>query len=92
MLVDAVRLGQGVDDLLRQHDGAAGLVELGLDHRELVTTQARHRIGLAHDVDEVRGDRLEQRVAGRMPQGVVDLLEAVEVQEMQRDKLAVPLG
>ena len=38
------------------------------------------------------GDGLEQPVAHRMPQRVVDVLEAVEVEEQHGDLLQVPLG
>lgn len=38
------------------------------------------------------GDRFQQLIADRMPERVVDLLEAVEIEEHQGDQVVVPVG
>ncbi len=61
-----------------------GFVELGdlfEEHRELVAAQPRHRIAGADARFDPSGDRHEELVADRMPEAVVDHLEAVEVEE-----------
>ena len=52
--------------------------------RELVATQARHHIAAAHRVAQHGGHLLQQPVAGGVPAGVVDQLEAIEVDVHQR--------
>ena len=92
VIADTIGLGQCIDDFLGQDHGALGRVELGLDHRELVAAEPGHGVGLAHHPLEVLGDGLEQLVADRVPEGIVDLLEAVEVHEVNREEFLVALG
>ena len=54
--------------------------------RELVTAEARHRVGGPHGGLEPPPDFLEHGVAGCMPEAVVDGLEVVEVDEHDRDR------
>jgi hypothetical protein len=58
-------------------------------HRELVAAQPRHQIGLAREGEEHLRQLLQQFVAGRMAAGVVDDLEAVEVDHDHRVLVAV---
>src|SRR5207248_11231193 len=57
------RLGRGAD--VRQY------------HRELVAAEARHGVRVAQGTGQPAGDLLQQQVAAVVPEGVVDLLEAV---------------
>ncbi len=57
---------------------------LGEDH-ELVAAQTSDRVAVAHQVFEALGDGDQQLVADLVPEVVVDRLEAVEVDEQQRD-------
>ena len=52
---------------------------------ELVAAEPRDRVAGPDRVGEALADRLEQRVAGRMTEAVVDGLEVVEVEEEHRD-------
>ena len=63
-----------------------GLVErlARQDHRELVAAQTGEHIGLPQAGAQLVGDPDEQLVAGVVAQGVVDRLEAVEVEDQQR--------
>ena len=77
------------------HDPQRDLVELpGLRRRdedeELLAAPAHDHVGLAQRLAQPLGDGDEDRVAGRVPVAVVDLLEVVEVDQEQRlDRLAV---
>jgi hypothetical protein len=66
-----------------------GLVDarhlLGQDD-ELVAAEPGHRVGRTHDPFEATGDLHEQVVPGGVAEGVVDELEAVEVQEQHRHR------
>ena len=55
------------------------------DHRELVAAQARHGVGGAHAGREARRDALQQLVAHLVAERVVDGLEAVQVDEHERE-------
>ena len=72
---------EDLDDLLghrRRHLGCRDALQ---DDRELVAAQPRHQIAGAHATGDALRDGLEQEIARFMTQGVVDDLEAVEVQE-----------
>jgi hypothetical protein len=56
--------------------------------RELVAAQARHGVHRAHQLLEAVGELPQQPVSGRMTERVVDLLEAIEVQEHHRRRQA----
>ena len=60
--------------------------EVGEHDRELVAAEPGQRVALAQRAAEALGDDLEQLVAVVVPERVVDLLEAVEVDEQHRDR------
>ena len=62
--------------------GAAGRAD---EHRELVAAEAREEILGPHLLREPVGHLTEQLVAALMPQDVIDLLEAIEVHEQERE-------
>ena len=70
--------------------GFGGIVDAHLHDRELVAADAGDRIDLAHAGAQRAPHLLEQEIAGRVAQGVVDVLEAVEVQQQQRRHVAAP--
>ncbi len=43
----------------------------GQDDGEFVAADARHRVGVAHQLPDPRGDALQQLVAGGVAEGVV---------------------
>ena len=71
-------LGEGDGELLAALD----------EHGELVAAEARDGVARARDLLEARGDLQQQLIADVVAEVVVDLLEAVEVDEQQRERLA----
>ena len=63
--------------------GAADVLE---QDRELVPAQPRGRVAGPQAAAQPPGDARQQLVAGGVPQGVVDRLEVVEVEEQDRDR------
>ena len=71
------------------------LVERTADqqHAELVAAEARDRVRIAHRFAQQLGDFAQHAVAGQVAAGVVDDLEAVEVEVTQHvRRLAAPRG
>ena len=54
-------------------------MQAGQKDDELVTAQSRDRVDIAQLFFQTHGDALEQQVADRVAEAVVDVLEAVEV-------------
>ena len=71
----------------RQDRGVERLLDAGLDDGEFVAADARDGVGVAHAMAQPLGHHLEQLVADRMAERVVDALEAVEI-EIEHRKLA----
>ena len=73
---------------------AAPRVDVGADHDELVAAQARDGVGHPHRGGQPRRQGEQHLVAGGVAEGVVDRLEAVEVEHEDRDvdALALPAG
>ena len=85
MAFDLVGLAQFVDDAPRQRRRAFHAANRGLQHDEFVAAEARHKVRVAHDGAQPVGDRAQQRIAGRVPERVVHLLELVEIDEQHRE-------
>ncbi len=66
--------------------------EIGGDDDELVSAETGEGIWGADDVAEAAGDVLEKLVADVVTEGVVDLLEAVEIDHEERGAGVVVLG
>ena len=67
-------------------------VGLRHQHRELVAGEAGDDVGGPHPLAQDRGDAADQVVAGLVPEAVVDLLEAVDVDDHHRALAAVAGG
>ena len=80
-VVDLERLAQHLEQSLGDELGAPGRRFAFDEHDELVAAEAGDRVGLSQRRRESRRDRLQQPVAGFVAEGVVDLLETVEVDE-----------
>lgn len=80
MSVEGVGRADHLDDAPGQHRGVVRAMDVAEDDREFVAAEARDRIDLAHAGTEALGHGAQERVADGMPQGVVDLLEPVEVE------------
>ena len=63
-------------------------VTAGLHHDKFVAAEPGHHVLNPRQRAQPLGDGAEQKVAAVMAEGVVDLLEAVEVDEVQRDLAA----
>ena len=67
------------------HQFGAGVHGRAVDQDdELVTAEPSHAVALAHDAGQPGGHRLQESIADRVPERVVDLLEAVQIDEKGR--------
>ena len=90
--VHADRLGERGPQPRRDLTGGGRVPHGREQHRELVATQPGHHVARPHAVHEPVRHHAEQPVTDRMPEGVVDLLEAVQVEQQQADVAAVRGG
>ncbi len=80
-----------VDQPRREYGQALPVGCLRTDDGELVSAKTRNNVGLAYAVAQAPGHRLEQFVAGRMTQRIVDSLELIEVDRHQGDFVAAAI-
>ena len=78
------QLEQAATELL----GFGCVVDAHLHDRELVAADPGDGVDLPYTGAEPHRDLLEQQIASRVPQGVVNVLEAVEVQQQERRHVA----
>ena len=83
MAVQIERPGKGIEGALGQAGGVPGVLQVGHDDGELVAAQPRHRVAGARAGIQARRRLLEQQVAERVAQGVVDQLEPIQVDEQK---------
>ena len=88
--VDDEGLGQALQHLARHQFRVMGVVKVGQDDREFVAAEPGHRIRFPDAAGQALGGLLEQFVTGVVAQGVVDLFEAVQVEEQDGDLGSVP--
>jgi len=81
------RLAQALGHLARVARPAGG----GQQHRELVAAEAGHGVARAQVAAQPGADEVLQQVAVVVAQRVVDVLEAVEVEQQHRDLAPVAL-
>ena len=62
------------------------------DDHELVASQAAHRVAAAHGLGQAVGHRAQQPIPDVVAERIVDVLEAVQVDEQHRHALARLLG
>src|SRR5215211_2947462 len=87
MTLDVEVVGDGREQALRQRFGSGWLRAFGRQDRKLVAADARQK-GTLGGATQALGDFAQERVAGRMPEDVIDLLQAVEI-HAQQGKAAV---
>jgi hypothetical protein len=75
------RLGHRRDDLVENHHHVTGFGEIADHHHELVAAQPGDDIGFPDTRLKPTGHLDQQFIAHRVPQGIVDRLEAVQVEE-----------
>ena len=83
-IVEFQRFLERGNDLFRHALGLGAVGDVLQHHGELVAAEAGDRIAFAHDLAQAPAGRLEHAVAGGVPHRVVDVLEAVEVEEQHR--------
>jgi len=66
----------------------AGVVATRIAHEdgELVPAETSHEVARPRRPRERGRDLLQQQIAGRMPEGVVHVLEPIEVEEQERER------
>lgn len=77
-------LGQLADDGPGDLLNALRVIHIGQDDGELIAAKAGDRIRLAHARADALAGLDQQRISPVMPERVVDLLEAVEIDQHQR--------
>ena len=82
------RVGERVEDALRDASGLVGRVEIVDEDRELVAAEPGDRVEVAEVRVESVGDRDQERVAGEVTEAVVHVLEPVEIDDHDRDVAA----
>jgi hypothetical protein len=85
--LQADRLGERHPEPGGHLAGRGGVPDRRQQHRELVTAQPGHHVARPYAVDQAVRDDLQQPVADRVAEGVVDLLEPVEVEQEQAHPL-----
>ncbi|HEY7746905.1 MAG TPA: hypothetical protein VIA07_11255 [Desulfuromonadales bacterium] len=69
--------------------GLLGIGQVLQDNNKFITTVTRHRIDLPDPAGQFGGNVLEDRVSRLVPQGVIDRLKMVEVDEKNFHQLMV---
>ncbi len=80
-----MRLDGRGEDLARDIGDGLGVADLLHEHHEFVAAEARNHVARPHAGLESRAHLLQQLVPRFVPQRVVDVLEAVEVDEHHRE-------
>ncbi|MNL02295.1 hypothetical protein D3C87_1227960 [compost metagenome] len=75
------RRGETIEQFGGDVVGIAGLLQARQQNDEFVTPQARHGVDVTQLLLEAHGNALEQQVADRVAEAVVDVFEAVKVEE-----------
>ncbi len=70
----------GIEQALRHGRGLGGVDQVGGDQGELVAAETGDRVRAAHRGHDPLGELAQQEIAGGVTEGVVDLLEAVDVE------------
>ena len=84
-----VRRGNLLDHMAgEQGDGGRIAIAAELHDREFVAAEPRHRVVLGDAFAETPCDLLQQHVADRMAERVVDVLEVVEIETQHRKLIA----
>ena len=91
-LLDDERRGEDFADLASDRDRLVLRAHLFANDCEFVASHSRRVAASAHRAGKPVADLLQNRVADRMPVNVVDRLEAVEVEQADRERLRARLS
>lgn len=86
------RFGGAAPGILGNGDHLIEVMDVEQQHQYLVPADPAHRVTDANTVANTRRDRSEHHVADRVPQGVVDGLELVDVAEQHAPGGAIQPG
>ena len=89
-VVDIQRLAEGVDDPASNLFGFGDGVEILEHDSEFVATQSRDGVLRPDRALKPGSSSAQDAIAGGMAERIVDVLEAVEVEEQHGDALALP--
>ena len=92
LLGDTVRCRQRQQHLFRTEGRIFRVLDLRKQYHEFIPALTAHGVRAAHTGHQALCDRLQQLVANRMSQGVVDVLEAIQIQKQHSALLAVTTG
>ena len=87
MIVDLVTLAQVIDDPASEAGRLVGRADVLLKDHEFIAAEPRHEILRPQHRTQPIGDRAQQLVAAGMAQGIIDLLELIEVDKQQCRRL-----
>ena len=87
LVIDLERRQEGVEDLLGDLGGVLGAVDAGQQEQEIIGAEPCHGIAPTHGADQTLADRAQDLIAAREPERIVDQLEAVEVEDHDREQL-----
>jgi hypothetical protein len=83
-------LGGGAHQVFRHQRGGVDGLGVGQDHGELVAADPGDDVGGAQRLAQPFADGLQHDIAGLMAEAVIDLLEAIDVDEQQGRTAAFP--
>ena len=83
---DPIGSAQRANDPRREVARLIVLADAELDHGELVAAEPRHDVACADAFLQPPAGEAQEPVPGRMPERVVDLLEPVEIEVMDRER------
>src|SRR3569832_1685305 len=91
-LTDHEGLLEAIEDLARDGRGLLAVAELTHQDGEVIAAHARDAVDLAHAAAQTLRHVHDERIAGLMAHGLVDVLEAIDVHEQQPQRPTVALG
>ena len=89
VVVELERCAEAFEQFLRDLFGVLRLVQAGQQDDEFVAAETGHGVDIAQLQFQACGDGLEQLVADRVAEAVVDLLETVEIEKQHGAELVV---
>ena len=81
---DVMRFGQRGDDLVGAFCRVNGLSDFGQHDDEFIAANPAHGVRVAHAGDQALRHRLQQQVAGAVPERIIDVLEMVQIEKQHR--------
>jgi hypothetical protein len=95
----AVEVGGGLhpgegrpEEPLGRAGGVLRVLDLREQDQEFIATLAAHGVGAAYTSHRALCDRLKQLIARRMPQGVIDMFEAIQIDNQQGYRVSFARG